>query len=129
MERLELKVRQFEKALGTLQAVLQAAPSEIARDAAIQRFEYTFELCWKTLSLYLREMHGIDCRSPKSCFREGLAVGLYNAATAEKLLRMTDRRNETVHTYNEELANKIYGEIRNVYRGLMDQLLHSLKAK
>ena len=82
----------------------------------------------------MREVHGIDCRSPKSCFREGSSVCLYDADTAEKLLRMTDRRNETAptytdYTYNDELANKICEEIRDVYCGLTDQVLHSLRGR
>ena len=127
MEGLELRKKQFAAALATLKAVLELPPSDVVRDAAIQRFEYTFELCWKALRLYLLEVHGVECRSPKGCFREGLAIGMYDAETAEKLLEMVDRRNETTHTYNEKLAERIYNEIDSVYCELLERVLSLLE--
>ena len=96
--------------------------SEIIRDAAIQRFEFTFELAWKALRAFLNEAHGIICNSPKRCIREGLTLELYNAKTAEKLLRMVDDKNETTHTYDESRANEIYNNIRRNYLELLGLL-------
>ena len=38
----------FGKALGRLEEALQAPTSDLARDASIQRFEFTFEPAWKS---------------------------------------------------------------------------------
>ena len=111
MERLSLKRADANKSLKSLQAVLQEPFSVIVRDAAIQRFEFTFEAFWKFTQAYLREIEGKAINSPKACFRELFASGLADEGQTEVLLRMTDRRNETAHTYKEELARAIFSEI------------------
>ncbi|MEW5766292.1 MAG: nucleotidyltransferase substrate binding protein [bacterium] len=61
----------------------------IVRDAAIQRFEYTFEAIWKFLKEYLKQEEGIMCNSPKSCFREAFSLGLLTEEeTARKQLKV-----------------------------------------
>lgn len=127
METYQLKLKAFEKALFTLKEALSLPASDIVRDATIQRFEYCFELCWKTLSIYLREIHGINCRSPKSCFREGLTVDIYDAQTTEIFLQMVDDRNTTTHIYEESLADEIFQNIKNRYYKNMENLLERLK--
>ena len=44
-ERLLLKYADCRKALKTFKEIFRETPSTIVRDAAIQRFEYTFEAC------------------------------------------------------------------------------------
>jgi hypothetical protein len=41
------------------------APSVIEPDAAIKRFEYSFDTTWKAARHFLLAVHGIDERSPK----------------------------------------------------------------
>ena len=123
MERLQLKRQQFKNALESLKEILNTPYTVVVRDATIQRFEYTFELCWKTFSLYLQEIHGIICRSPKKCFREGLSLELYDETTTEILLKMVDHRNQTVHIYNELIAEEIYQQIVKKYYNTMRKIL------
>ena len=127
MEKLQLKKQSFAKALQTLNEIINEPFSLIVRDATIQRFEYSFDLCWKTLSLYLKEIHGIVCRSPKGCFREGLTVGLYSPEKAERLLLMVDDRNSTTHLYNEKLADEVYQRIKNEYYSLMRDVMETME--
>jgi nucleotidyltransferase substrate binding protein (TIGR01987 family) len=122
MERLELKFNDAEKALKTLRAVLQEPFSVIVRDAAIQRFEYTFEALWKFLKEYLREKEGIIAHSPKSCFREIFAAGRMAEEETVLFLEMTDKRNATAHTYKEEVAEAIFDSLKD-YSELMSKLL------
>lgn len=117
----------FEKALLKLEEVSALKQTEIIRDATIQRFEFTFELGWKALRTFLLKAHGIVCNSPKKCFREGLALNLYDVSTTEKLLRMTDDRNETTHSYDENRAQRIYENILNHYGGLLRLLLEKIR--
>ena len=42
------------------------APSKIERDAAIQRFEYSFEATWKSAQRFLAVVEGVEAGSPKS---------------------------------------------------------------
>jgi nucleotidyltransferase substrate binding protein (TIGR01987 family) len=111
MERLKAKQKDTAKALKALEEILKEPFSVIVRDAAIQRFEFTFEVLWKFLKEYLNEREGIVSKSPKSCFREIFSLGFVDEDEMSKCLEMTDRRNETSHTYHEEIAKKIYKEL------------------
>src|SRR5437879_6866882 len=59
----------FEKAITRLEEALALPKDAIVRDSAIQRFEISFELCWKFLKAYLEEEHNASCTSPRICYR------------------------------------------------------------
>lgn len=99
---------------------MQQPFSIIVRNAAIQRFEYTFEACWKFIKEYLKTKEGIISNSPKSCFREVFTVGIIKEDETIKLLEMTDDRNMTSHTYKEEVAEIIYGKLEEYSRLIKD---------
>jgi hypothetical protein len=49
VDRLRQRLNVAHQATATLRELaVRTAPSKIERDAAIQRFEYTFEATWKT---------------------------------------------------------------------------------
>ncbi|MDP2218037.1 MAG: nucleotidyltransferase substrate binding protein [Methanolobus sp.] len=77
MEKLELVANDAGRALRTLEEVLREPLSPIVRDASIQRFEYTFEVTWKLTKEYMKDVEGIVCNSPKSCFREAFRIGIH----------------------------------------------------
>jgi len=113
MERVRERMQTARKALGTLRELTDKSNvSAVERDAAIQRFEYTVEAIWKTAQIFLSEMEGVTANSPKSAVRASWQVGLLDEKNAELALRMCDARNLTVHTYNEQLANSVYRQIR-----------------
>ena len=126
MERLQLKYNDAVRALETLKQIQKEPFSIIVRDATIQRFEYTFEALWKFLKEYLKEKEGIMVNSPKSCFREIFSIGLLSEEESEKCLEMTDRRNDTSHTYKEKVAELIYNEIKG-YAQLITKILQKTK--
>ncbi|MBI2252698.1 MAG: nucleotidyltransferase substrate binding protein [Armatimonadetes bacterium] len=128
MERLSLKYKDALKALKTLEDIFKEPFSIIIRDAAIQRFEYTFEALWKFLKEYLKEKEGIMSNSPKTCFREIFSLGFLLEEEAVKCLEMTDRRNDTSHTYKEEVAEMIYSKIKEYFL-LMKDLLNKFESK
>ncbi|MDG6243973.1 MAG: HI0074 family nucleotidyltransferase substrate-binding subunit [Methanolobus sp.] len=119
--KLEMKARVAKRALGTLKEIMDEPYSVIIRDAAIQRFEYTFEAIWKLIKEYLIEREGIVCNSPKSCFREAFRIHLLNESESMQALYMTDDRNMTTHTYHEDVAEEIYRELSGYYV-LMDKV-------
>ncbi|HHD92404.1 MAG TPA: nucleotidyltransferase, partial [Candidatus Portnoybacteria bacterium] len=47
-QTLKLKIEKFKKAIQTLKDALKQRENEIIKDATIKRFEYCFELGWKT---------------------------------------------------------------------------------
>jgi nucleotidyltransferase substrate binding protein (TIGR01987 family) len=125
---LKLKHKDTIRAISTLKEILNEPFSIIVRDAAIQRFEYTFEALWKFLKEYLREREGVTCYSPKSCFRETFSSGLLTEEETVRFLEMTDDRNMTSHTYKEEVSQILYEKIRDYY-GLIEIIRKRIESK
>lgn len=123
--KIKMKAKVAKRALGTLQEIMDEPYSVIIRDAAIQRFEYTFEAIWKLIKEYLLEREGIVCNSPKSCFREAFKMHLINEDESMQALYMTDDRNMTTHTYHEDVAEEIYKELAGYY-SLMNKIYMSI---
>jgi nucleotidyltransferase substrate binding protein (TIGR01987 family) len=117
-----------QRSIRTLKDILQEPFTVIIRDAAIQRFEYTFEAFWKFIKDYLRAKEGIVCNSPKSCFRELFSVGVITEEETIRLLEMTDDRNMTSHTYKEKVAQVIYRKLKE-YSKLMEEVIGRLETK
>lgn len=127
MEKLNLRKNEFENAIKSLEEVLKEPYSVIVRDSTIKRFEYTFDLMWKTLKDHLFLKEGVICNSPKSTFREAFKVGLITEELTIKLIEMTDDRNMTSHTYIEKIAENIFYKIKDYYN-LMKTILEKLKS-
>lgn len=116
---LKEKFELFSNALSTVNELVDGSEkTKVTRDATIQRFEYTVEAFWKLLKTYLQEHEGIDVYTPKSVFREVGNAGLMNESEVALCMEMIDDRNETVHLYNENLAEDIHKNIPR-YRDLM----------
>ncbi|NMA02562.1 MAG: DUF86 domain-containing protein [Clostridia bacterium] len=103
-------------------------PDSIERDAAIQRFEFTFETIWKTAKDWLYVREGLDIGSPKSVIRACREVGIFTDEEALLALEMVNDRNLTVHTYNEALAVEIYSRLTK-YLPLMEKWLREINLK
>lgn len=108
-----------------MEEVLKLIPSDVVKDSAIQRFEFSLDLAWITLKAYLEEKKGILVNSPKEAFREAYRQGIIEYE--DNWLTMVDLRNQTVHTYNQDLADKIYSQLPN-FLPLFKFLLTKLKA-
>jgi nucleotidyltransferase substrate binding protein (TIGR01987 family) len=109
VDRLRQRLSVASQAVSTLRELaVRPAPSKIERDAAIQRFEYSFEAAWKTAQRFLAVVEGIEAGSPKSAIRACHEAGLLQSDDTERALAMADDRNLTAHTYNEGLAEAIF---------------------
>lgn len=112
MAELSARLAMASRAVRTLDDVLAAAVDPLLRrDAAIKRFEYSFDTVWKVGRQALLTLHGSDMRSPKSVIRECGRLGFLPLDDAEAAIRMTDDRNLTAHTYDEALAAQIMQRI------------------
>ncbi len=136
MERLKQKLDIAERALKTLQELLVLHNlTTVERDAAIQRFEYTFEAVWKAGKIFLREIEGLEIGSPKGVIRSLLQVGLFTEEQTALALAMVDDRNLTSHTYNEGLAGQIceqldsYAELMADWLSDMEKMLEEIQDK
>jgi len=105
-EKYNRNIESLGNALSQLEKALQEPGNPIVRDASIQRFEFSYELCWKTLKIYLEEMHGIRAVSPRLVFKEAFALDLLE--NEDIFIEMIESRNTLSHTYNEDQAQSIY---------------------
>jgi nucleotidyltransferase substrate binding protein (TIGR01987 family) len=127
VERLKDRLSIARRALDTLEELLGVEhPSRVERDAAIQRFEYTFEACWKAAQRYLLVVEGLSAGSPKAGVRAAREVGVLGDDQAIVGLEMVDDRNLTVHTYNEAVAERISRNLRR-YADLLGHWLDAMK--
>ena len=123
IENIRIKFLDFQRALQRLDEALKKdiASDDLYLDGIIQRFEFCFELAWKTIQAFLA-YDGLPGNSPRSCIREGAKVGLI--ADAEGWLDMLEKRNLST-TYNEETARLIYHGLTEKYHALLRQLCKS----
>lgn len=118
-----------DKALTAFQDVMSIQnPTTIERDAAIQRFEFTFEAIWKAAKQMLFDVEGIDVGSPKGVIRSCREIGIIDESETIFALQMVDDRNLTVHTYNEALAIEIYERLK-IYLELLEEWLSEIKSR
>ena len=122
-----LKLKDFQKALLTLEEAVRMEKTDIVRDSVIKRFEYTFELSWKTAKECLNARFGKDVFSPKECFRELRRQELLSDEETELSLIMCDDRNDIVHTYKEKLAEELYGKITSSYVELLRKVFERIE--
>lgn len=101
----EIIITPLLKAQKAFHLALAENKSDIVRDASIQRFEFCFELAWKTLKRILA-FKGIEANSPRDVFREAARVSLVDDPII--WFEFLKKRNNTVHTYNEDIAEEIY---------------------
>ena len=103
-----------------LEEALERPKDPFIRDAAIQRFEIAFELCWKLLKAFLQERHNAVCTSPSTCFK---AAFKNNVISDNPFwIELTKLRNYTVHTYNEQLAEYVYERLPEAARRFREAL-------
>ena len=107
--KLQAQSANLIKALKKLEEVLKQPETEITRDAAIQRFEFTFEMSWKVMQSIAKtnkpKLYGV-----KAIIREAAALSLID--NPELWLKFLEDRNLTVHTYKEDLAKEIFSRIK-----------------
>lgn len=122
-ERLKQRILMAKKALAAFEAILeQRLDDDVNRDAAIQRFQFTFEAVWKAVQSHLRINEGLEVGTPKGVIRASHQAGLLEEPETEDLLMLVDDRNLTVHTYNEDLAvslaKRLHGHAALLHRWL-----------
>lgn len=98
IEPLLLANRSFSDAMGQV-------VNDLTRDGAIQRFEYTFELAWKTMKRLLRAK-GSEVNHPRDVFREAAAEGYI--ADPSPWFSFLEKRNKSTHIYKREVADEVF---------------------
>ena len=126
MKRFEERKQDLINATNRLKEALNEEESELMIDAVLHRYEFTFELAWKTLKDYL-EYLGVTMNtgSPREVIKESFAHELIS--DGEVWIKMMLARNSLSHLYDEETSREVYEEIKNEYIYQIEKLVETLE--
>lgn len=108
LKRAILLLGDLRRAVTRLSDALAQQENEFIRDAAIQRFEFSFELAWKAIQAVAR-LEGQDCTSPRTAFSTAWRNGWVDDEA--HWLDMLDDRNKTSHTYRDAMAKEVFSRL------------------
>jgi nucleotidyltransferase substrate binding protein (TIGR01987 family) len=102
--------------------------SDLEKEGVIQRFEYTFELAWKTLKDYL-VYSGVafDQITPRSVIKQAFTARII--ADGQTWIDMLEQRNAMSHTYDNETFETVFRNIAERYMAALEQVYTWLKQK
>jgi len=126
VDTLVYALNKFENAFARLEQATGRVVDDLDRDGVIQRFEFTFELLWKTAKIFL-EYEGFRCVSPRSCIKEGVRREVL--LEGEILLDMLEDRNKASHIYDEHTAEEIFERVKNDYVPVIASNIEKLRAQ
>ena len=127
-EKINLAFSKLNDALSALETVIKLPPDpdRIVIDATIQRFEFSFELFWLLLKEVIRSKGIKDVSFPRDVLSAAFSHNLIS--NEDVWLNMLSDRNKTSHTYDKELADIIYNDIKS-YFPIMKSSFADLKSK
>jgi nucleotidyltransferase substrate binding protein (TIGR01987 family) len=124
--RWRQRLHSFRKAFGRLRAAATIASerelSDLEQQGLIQAFEFTHELAWKVLKDFLESKGVTEIYGSKDATRSGFAHGLIE--DGDDWMAMIESRNQTSHTYNEDIADAIAAAILSLYVPQFEEFEH-----
>ncbi len=99
--RWKQRFENFEKAFLQLKEAIDRYEhlDDLSKEGLIKRFEYTFELAWKTLKDYL-ESNGVVAKFPREVLKQAFQAEIIDQG--ESWIDMLEKRNLLAHTYDEK---------------------------
>lgn len=122
-QRIISLLEDLKNANNRLKEVYQLEPTQPHQDAAIKRFEFTFELSWKLMQ-ETNEYLGKPSSGPKPSIRTAAEKEVID--NPEAWLEFLEARNLTSHTYKQPLAKQIYERVTS-FPPLVDGLIASIE--
>lgn len=115
---MQIDLGSFRKALDSLAKGLARSESnrndELLRDGVIQRFEYSYELAWKSLKRVLEaeaaSSEELDALPFRDLIRLGAEKGIIDSP--EEWFSFREERNISSHTYDEAKAVAVYAMVK-----------------
>lgn len=122
--RWKQRFQNFERGVVLLREALARGPgalSALEKEGVIQRFEYTFELAWKTIKDFL-DAGGliISPVTPRQVIKEAFAAKVL--ADGQAWIDMLDHRNLLLHTYDFSVFENAVDAIAARYMPAMETL-------
>ena len=122
--RWQQRLTNFERALRLLREAMAEGPealNQLEKEGVIQRFEYCFQLAWKTVKDYM-EASGVvfDVVMPRQVIKDAFAAKVLNDGAT--WIAMLDHRNLLSHTYNPVVIEQAVAAIHQRYLPQLEQL-------
>jgi len=115
--RWKQRLNNFRQALKQLSDAVKLAQSrplnDLEKQGLIQAFEFTHELAWNVLKDYFEYQGNASISGSRDAAREAFQKGLIQ--NGEVWMEMIRSRNQTSHTYNEEIATEITEKVTLEY--------------
>jgi len=115
--RWKQRFQNFERAFLLLGEALENGPSslnQLEKEGVIQRFEYCFELAWKTVKDYLEQSGFVLATvTPRQVLKDAFAAKIL--ADGQVWIDMLDHRNLLSHTYSPAVFEKAVEAIHTRY--------------
>lgn len=118
-QRIISLLEDLKNANARLKEIYQLEQTLPHQDAAIKRFEFTFELSWKLMQ-EIDEYLGKPSSGPKPSIRTAAEKQVID--NPEEWLKFLEARNLTSHTYKQPLAKQVCEKARE-FPPLVDQLI------
>jgi len=129
--RWKQRFQNFGRGFVLLREALVRKPENLSmleKEGVIQRFEYTFELAWKTLKDYLEEGGlVISPVTPRQVIKEAFAAKVISDGGV--WINMLDHRNLLSHTYDSSVFEQAVDAIAERYLPALEKLNEFFKQK
>ena len=125
--RWKQRLENLRRAFSLLEeAILDPELNRLEMEGLVQRFEFTWELCWKTLKDYL-EAQGTIVMFPRDTIKEAFRAGLIQEG--DIWMEMMEKRNLMSHTYDELIFLQIISAIKVQYYPAIKTLIQRLSCE
>ena len=118
IEELGLALTRFQEILNE-----PLDKNDFILDACIKRFEFSYEIFWKTLKRLLKQFASEEASYPRLVFQKSYAIQWIGHESA--WLHMQSDRNLSSHVYSHDYARDIYQRLPS-YLSVMQETYLSL---
>ena len=128
--RWKQRFENYEKALSLLREAMADVNSlsDLEKEGAIQRFEYTVELAWKTLKDYLEYSGEVLAQiTPKNVVKSAFSAKIIS--DGQIWIDMLDCRNLMSHNYDETILNQTIVKMSERFLPALNELYNFFKKR
>lgn len=129
--RWKQRFQNFDRAFVLLRDALENGPdalNQLEKEGVIQRFEFSFELAWKTLKDFMEQDGFVFATiTPRQVLKDAFAAKIL--PDGQVWIDMLDHRNLLSHTYNLSKFEEAVKAVHERYLDAFDQLHEFLQAE
>jgi nucleotidyltransferase substrate binding protein (TIGR01987 family) len=123
-ERWLQRLQNLNKAFSRLQSACEKQDyNELEVAGLVQTYEFTFELCWKTMKDKLN-FEGYGVNSPRSTIRKAYEMELIE--DVDTWLEALESRNLFSHTYDDAMAKQAVDLIKDTFAPMLSGCVTTL---